>query len=81
MRFSSGLARCPQARSGNCCSRTVPALRLEDTVNLAELCNGWPLLASVVGSTLGQDVAAGARPDRAASEASQGAGHHRPVSL
>ena len=51
--------------------RTVPALRLEDTVNLAELCSGWPLLASVVGSTLGQDVAAGARPGQAASDASQ----------
>ena len=51
--------------------RTVPTLRLEDTVNLAELCQGWPLLASVVGSTLGQDVAAGARPDQAASDASR----------
>src|SRR5207237_4805823 len=43
--------------------RTVPALRLEDAVGLAELCRGWPLLASVVGAILGQDVAAGARPD------------------
>src|SRR5204863_1836273 len=51
--------------------KTVPALRLEDVVNLAELCHGWPLLASVVGSTLGQDVAAGARPDQAASGASR----------
>ncbi len=51
--------------------KIVPALRLEDMVNLAELCNGWPLLASVVGSNLGQDVAAGARPDQAASEASR----------
>jgi WD40 repeat protein len=51
--------------------KTVPTLRLEDTVSLAELCNGWPLLASVVGSNLGQDVAAGAQPDQAASEASR----------
>jgi WD40 repeat protein/DNA-binding XRE family transcriptional regulator len=51
--------------------RTVPALRLEDAVHLAQLCHGWPLLASVVGSTLGQDVAAGARPDQAASDASR----------
>jgi WD40 repeat protein len=49
--------------------RTVPALRLEDAVGLAELCRGWPLLASVVGAILGQDVAAGARPDQAASDA------------
>ena len=47
--------------------KAVPALRLEDTVNLAELCSGWPLLASVVGSTVGQDVAAGAQPAEAAS--------------
>lgn len=51
--------------------RTVPSLALEDAVCLADLCNGWPLLASVVGSTLGQDVAAGARADRAASDASR----------
>jgi WD40 repeat protein len=54
--------------------RTVPALRLGDAVNLAELCHGWPLLASVVGSTLSQDVAAGARPDQAASDASRALG-------
>jgi WD40 repeat protein/transcriptional regulator with XRE-family HTH domain len=51
--------------------KTVPALRLEDTVNLAELCSGWPLLASVVGSTVGQDIAAGAQPAEAASAASR----------
>ena len=48
--------------------RTVPALRPEDALSLAGQCNGWPLLASVVGSALGQDVAAGARADQAASD-------------
>lgn len=52
-------------------SRTVPALRREDTVRLAGLCNGWPLLASVVSSALGQDVDSGAIPARAVSEASR----------
>jgi WD40 repeat protein/transcriptional regulator with XRE-family HTH domain len=51
--------------------KTVPALRSEDTVKLAGLCNGWPLLASVVSSALGQDVGAGALPERAVYEASQ----------
>jgi WD40 repeat protein/DNA-binding XRE family transcriptional regulator len=51
--------------------KAVPVLRLEDTVNLAELCNGWPLLASVVGSNVGQDVTAGAQPEQAASAASR----------
>jgi WD40 repeat protein/transcriptional regulator with XRE-family HTH domain len=54
--------------------RTVPSLPLEDVVDLAELCKGWPLLASVVGSTLGQDVAAGAPPEQAASDASRALG-------
>jgi WD40 repeat protein len=58
--------------------RTVPALRLEDAARPAEQCRGWPLLASVVGSTLGQDVAAGARPDRAASDASRELGSLGP---
>ena len=52
-------------------NKTVPALRREDTVRLAGLCNGWPLLASVVSSALGQDVGAGAAPARAVFEASR----------
>ena len=51
--------------------RSVPALGRPDTVRLADLCGGWPLLATVVSSALGQDVAAGAPPDRAISEVGQ----------
>jgi hypothetical protein len=61
--------------------KTVPALPLEDTVRLAELCRGWPLLASVVGSTVGQDVAAGARPGQAASEAGRTLGAAGPAAF
>jgi hypothetical protein len=61
--------------------KTVPALPLEDTVKLAELCRGWPLLASVVGSTLGQDVAAGARPGQAAAEAGRALGAVGPAAF
>jgi WD40 repeat protein len=49
--------------------RSVPELRLEDAARLAELCNGWPLLASVVSSTVIQDVTAGATPQRAVADA------------
>jgi WD40 repeat protein len=59
-------------------SKTVPALRREETVRLAGLCNGWPLLASVVSSALGQDVGAGAIPARAVSEASRVLNHIGP---
>jgi len=52
-------------------NKTVPALRREDTVKLAGLCHGWPLLASVVSSALGQDVGAGATPAHAVIEASR----------
>src|SRR5215468_6689347 len=61
--------------------KTVPALPLEDTVRLAKLCRGWPLLASVVGSTVGQDVAAGARPGQAASEAGRALGAAGPAAF
>jgi len=61
--------------------KTVPALPLEDTARLAELCGGWPLLASVVGSALSQDVAAGARPGQAASEAGQALGAIGPAAF
>ena len=61
--------------------KTVPVLPREDTVKLAELCRGWPLLASVVGSTLGQDVAAGARPGQAAAEAGRALGAVGPAAF
>jgi WD40 repeat protein len=50
-------------------SRSVPELHLDDAARLAELCSGWPLLASVVSSTVNQDVAAGASPRRAVADA------------
>ncbi|MFP3965375.1 NB-ARC domain-containing protein [Actinomadura fulvescens] len=51
--------------------RSVPRLAQAETMRLAELCGGWPLLATVVSSAVGQDVAAGAPPERAVSEAGQ----------
>ncbi|MGH4011611.1 MAG: NB-ARC domain-containing protein [Pseudonocardiaceae bacterium] len=49
--------------------RSIPSLAQNEVAQLAELCGGWPLLATVVGSNVGQDVAAGVPPDRAAVEA------------
>ena len=50
-------------------ARTVSGIAHKDAAYLAELCGGWPLLASIVGSNVGQDVAAGAPHARAVSEA------------
>jgi WD40 repeat protein/transcriptional regulator with XRE-family HTH domain len=50
-------------------ARTVAGIAHTDAAYLAELCGGWPLLASIVGSNVGQDVAAGAPHARAVSEA------------
>jgi WD40 repeat protein/transcriptional regulator with XRE-family HTH domain len=50
-------------------ARTVTGIAQTDATYLAELCGGWPLLASIVGSNVGQDVAAGTPHARAVSEA------------
>lgn len=52
-------------------SRSVAGLGRDEAARLAELCGGWPLLATVVGSSVGQDVAAGAPPSRAVADAAQ----------
>ncbi|REF00533.1 NB-ARC domain-containing protein [Thermomonospora umbrina] len=49
--------------------KSMPGLHSQEAERLAQLCRGWPLLASVVGSAIGQDVAAGASPERAVDEA------------
>ncbi|WP_213456637.1 NB-ARC domain-containing protein [Rhizomonospora bruguierae] len=59
-------------------SRSVPYLGQQETVRLASLCGGWPLLATVVGSNLSQDIAAGASPSRAVSEAGEILRTHGP---
>lgn len=46
-------------------SRTFPSLSMQHVAPLAELCGGWPLLATVVGANIGHDVDAGASPSRA----------------
>jgi len=50
--------------------RAVPSLTGAEAAVLAGPCEGWPLLASVVGSNVGQDIAAGAAPGRAVVVAS-----------
>lgn len=52
-------------------TRNVTALGQPDAARLADACGGWPLLATVVSATVSQDVAAGARPDRAVAEAGE----------
>lgn len=49
-------------------TRTVAGIPASDAAYLAGLCAGWPLLASIVGSNVGQDVAAGAPHHRAVIE-------------
>jgi WD40 repeat protein/transcriptional regulator with XRE-family HTH domain len=48
---------------------SVPSLTPREADRLAELCQGWPLLAAVVGASVGYDVAAGAPTNRAVAEA------------
>jgi WD40 repeat protein len=49
--------------------RSVSALPRGEAARLAELCGGWPLLASIVSSNVSHDVAAGAPLERAAANA------------
>ncbi|MGQ0773883.1 MAG: NB-ARC domain-containing protein [Pseudonocardiales bacterium] len=51
--------------------RNISPLARNEAARLAELCGGWPLLANVVGANVGQDVAAGALPSRAAVAAGE----------
>ncbi|MFI6575318.1 NB-ARC domain-containing protein [Nocardiopsis sp. NPDC050513] len=59
-------------------TRNVAALDQQDTAKLAHACGGWPLLASIVGSNISQDVTAGAPVDRIAWEASETLRTHGP---
>jgi len=58
--------------------RSIPPLAHAQAGVLAELCGGWPLLAAVVGSNVGQDIAAGAPPSRAVADASTALRAHGP---
>lgn len=49
-------------------TRNVPGLAQPDTAILARMCGGWPLLASVIGANVTQDIASGAPAGRAAAE-------------
>lgn len=50
-------------------TRSVPTLTSKSAETLADLCCGWPLLATVVGASLSQDLQAGASPSQAATVA------------
>lgn len=47
--------------------RTLPPSATSGVAPLADLCGGWPLLATVVGANVSHDVSAGAPPQRAIS--------------
>ncbi|WP_280684912.1 NB-ARC domain-containing protein [Kitasatospora sp. MAA19] len=52
-------------------TRNVASLERSDAEQLAGLLGGWPLLAQIVGSTVGQDVASGASSGHVIAEASE----------
>ncbi|MFF2751742.1 NB-ARC domain-containing protein [Kitasatospora sp. NPDC058048] len=52
-------------------TRNVASLQHSEAQQLAELLGGWPLLAQIVGSTVGQDVASGASSGRVVAETSE----------
>lgn len=51
--------------------RNVASLQRAEAAELADLLGGWPLLAQIVGSNVGQDVASGAAADRVVAETSE----------
>ncbi|MFJ9523379.1 NB-ARC domain-containing protein [Kitasatospora sp. NPDC101801] len=59
-------------------TRAVSRLTRPAADRLAALCGGWPLLATVVGSNVSSDLAAGASADRAVSEAREALHAHGP---
>lgn len=52
-------------------TRNVASLERSEAEQLAELLGGWPLLAQIVGATVGQDVASGASSGHVIAEASE----------
>jgi WD40 repeat protein len=52
-------------------TRNVVSLPRSEAEQLAEMLGGWPLLAQIVGSTVGQDVAAGAASGLIVAETSE----------
>ncbi|MFD7494156.1 NB-ARC domain-containing protein [Streptomyces sp. NPDC059832] len=48
--------------------RNVGALDDSEAARLADVCGGWPLLASIVGANVSQEVGFGAPADRAVTE-------------
>lgn len=51
--------------------RNLPGASTDGLSSLAELCGGWPLLASVVGSAVGHDVRSGASMSAAVRSAAE----------
>lgn len=58
--------------------RAAPSIASTDLHQLAGRCGGWPLLAAVVGSSVDQEVAAGAPIAKASSEAGDVLTAHGP---
>ena len=52
-------------------TRTASGLAPAQTAYLADLCGGWPLLASIVGGNVAQEITAGAPQDRAVADAGE----------
>lgn len=50
-------------------TRNAAGLTHPEVSNLAHLCGGWPLLATIVGANIEQDVVSGAPPEHAVAEA------------
>ncbi|MFI5534521.1 NB-ARC domain-containing protein [Kitasatospora sp. NPDC051853] len=52
-------------------TRSVASLERSEAEQLAKVLGGWPLLAQIVGSTVGQDVASGASSGHVVTETSE----------
>ncbi|MGN2638531.1 NB-ARC domain-containing protein [Nocardia takedensis] len=57
-------------------TRAVTALPRTTADRLADLCGGWPLLATVVGSNVNADLATGVDPEHAVAQAHQALAAH-----
>ncbi|MEV7955323.1 NB-ARC domain-containing protein [Streptomyces sp. NPDC088141] len=59
-------------------TRNVASLAQDQAVQLSQVCGGWPLLASVIGASVSQDIAAGAPAQRVASETNEALREYGP---
>ncbi|HZM83132.1 MAG TPA: NB-ARC domain-containing protein [Candidatus Limnocylindrales bacterium] len=62
-------------------TRSVPALTSKNAEAVADLCCGWPLLATVVGASLSQDLQAGASPSQAVTFAADALSTQGPLAF